>query len=250
MLESIFSADVIISFATLLVMEIVLGIDNIVFISIIVGKIPREQQEKARLIGISLALIIRILLLFGITLLIGLVQPLFTLMSHTVSGRDLILFAGGLFLIMKSTTEIHSKLEGGDEDKNQKQKGFMFTIIQIIILDIIFSIDSILTAVGLVQNIYVMIAAVVLAVIIMMLFAKPVSDFVHKHPTVKMLALSFLLMIGFLLVLESFHVEVPKGYVYFAMAFSFFVELLNLRMKKTRNPVKLNEPYEMPAIGN
>ncbi len=234
MLESLFSAAGLISLLTLTVMEIVLGIDNVIFISILTGRLPKEEQPKARTIGLGLALLMRIALLFAISSLMRLVKPLFTISQYEFSGRDLILFCGGLFLIYKSTTEIHAKIEGEGEAEGTKKKQLKFAtaIFQIVLLDIVFSFDSILTAVGLVDNILIMITAVVISLIIMMVFSGKVSDFVHKHPTVKMLALSFLLMIGFLLTAEAFHVHVPKGYVYFSMAFSFFVEMLNLRLRK------------------
>lgn len=234
MLEQLFTTAGLISLLTLVVMEIVLGIDNIIFISVLTGKLPKDDQSKARRIGLSLALIMRIALLFGITWIMSLKHPLITIRNFDLSGRDLILLLGGLFLMYKSTMEIHEKIEGGEhvEGSKAKQLKFRTVIFQIVILDIVFSFDSILTAVGLVDNLLTMILAVVISLVIMLLFSRHVSDFVNKHPTVKMLALSFLLMIGLLLVAEAFHVHVPKGYVYFAMAFSFFVEVLNLRLRK------------------
>ena len=233
-LALIFSVDGLIGLFTLIIMEIVLGIDNIIFISILAGKLPKNQQEKARRIGLLLALGIRIILLFSITWIVGLKEPFFTIMDHGFSGRDIVLLAGGLFLMAKSTTEIHGKVT--DEEDHTKKSRTKLTlnsaILQIIGLDIIFSFDSILTAVGLVDDVSIMIIAVVVSMIVMMVSARAVSDFVNNHPTIKMLALSFLLMIGFMLTIEAFHVEVPKGYIYFAMAFSLLVELLNMRVRK------------------
>ena len=224
----------IISLLTLIVMEIVLGIDNIIFISILAGKLPKNMQDKARKIGLSLALLMRIGLLFSITWIVGLEKDLFTIAGMGFSGRDIVLLAGGLFLIAKSTSEIHGKIEGEEVHKNPDLKKLTLNaaIIQIILLDIVFSFDSILTAIGLVKEIVTMILAVVISMIVMMAAAKSVSDFVNRHPTIKMLALAFLMMIGFMLVVEAFDVHVPKGYIYFAMAFSLVVELLNQRVRK------------------
>lgn len=226
--------DGLLGLITLIVMEIVLGIDNIIFISILAGKLPANQQEKARKIGLFLALLIRIGLLFSISWIIGLKEPLFYIMDHGYSGRDLVLLFGGLFLMAKSTTEIHGKIKGEEDHTNPNLKKLTLNaaIIQIIGLDVVFSFDSILTAVGLVNHILTMILAVIVSMLVMLAAAKSVSDFVNKHPTIKMLALSFLLMIGFMLTLEAFHQEVPKGYIYFAMAFSLIVELLNMRIRK------------------
>lgn len=230
-----------VSLLTLTFLEIVLGIDNIIFISILTGKLQHELQEKARLTGLSLALIFRIGLLLTISWIAGLVEPIITLFGQSFSGRDLILMAGGIFLLIKSTLEIHDKLEGDNIDLKDKGKAkFWNIIIQIIIIDLVFSLDSVITAVGLVNNLVIMIAAIVISMIVMIIFAKKVSDFIHKHPTIKMLALAFLLMIGLLLFVEGFHVEVPKGYVYFAMAFSFIVEMLNIRMRE-KNQKKLEK---------
>lgn len=240
MFMEIFTAAGIISLLTLILMEIVLGIDNIIFISIIAGKLPAEDQPKARRIGLSLALLIRIALLFSLSWIANLKSDLFTVLGHGFSGRDIVLFFGGLFLIAKSTTEIHHKIEGEEEGTAVKAAKLTLNmaVLQIIGLDIVFSFDSILTAVGLVSNLAIMIIAVIISMIVMLLSAASVSDFVNKHPTIKMLALSFLLMIGFMLVIESFDYEVPKGYIYFSMAFSLLVELLNMRMRKksTSNP--------------
>jgi predicted tellurium resistance membrane protein TerC len=218
----------------LIVMEIVLGIDNIIFISILAGKLPLEKQARARKIGLSLALLIRIGLLFSISWIVSLKADLFTVAGFGFSGRDIVLLLGGLFLIAKSTSEIHGKIEGEEDHTNPDLKRITMNaaITQIILLDIVFSFDSILTAVGLVDEVMTMIIAVIISMIVMLAAAKSVSDFVNKHPTIKMLALSFLLMIGFMLVVEAFDIHVPKGYIYFAMAFSLLVELLNLRMRK------------------
>jgi predicted tellurium resistance membrane protein TerC len=226
--------DGLIGLITLIVMEIVLGIDNIIFISILAGKLPANQQEKARKIGLFLALLIRIGLLFSISWIIGLKEPLFSIMDHGFSGRDLVLLFGGLFLMAKSTTEIHGKISGEEDHSNPNMKKLTLNaaILQIIGLDVVFSFDSILTAVGLVNHILTMVLAVIVSMIVMLAAAKSVSDFVNKNPTIKMLALSFLLMIGFMLTIEAFHQEVPKGYIYFAMAFSLIVELLNMRIRK------------------
>jgi predicted tellurium resistance membrane protein TerC len=233
-LALIFSVDGLIGLFTLIIMEIVLGIDNIIFISILAGKLPKNQQEKARRLGLLLALGIRIVLLFSISWIVGLKEPFFTIMDHGFSGRDIVLLIGGLFLMAKSTTEIHGKVKDEeDHTKNSLKKLTLnAAILQIIGLDIIFSFDSILTAVGLVDHVSIMIIAVIVSMMVMLAAAKAVSDFVNNHPTIKMLALSFLLMIGFMLTIEAFHIEVPKGYVYFAMAFSLLVELLNMRVRK------------------
>lgn len=236
--------QLLIAFFTLLALEIVLGIDNIIFISILASKLPAELQKKARLIGLGLAMITRILLLFSLSWVIQLTTPLFAIFGHNISGRDLILLIGGLFLLAKSTHEIHQKLEGEEGHSSARVKAsFTSIIIQILLLDIVFSLDSVITAVGMVENISVMVTAVVIAVIFMMLFAGAVSDFVDRHPTIKMLALSFLLLIGLTLVAEGWGQHIPKGYVYFAMAFSVFVEILNMKLRKRAAPVKLHEPY-------
>jgi len=244
-----------ISLLTLTVLEIVLGIDNIVFISILSGKLPANQQKKARQLGLGLAMITRVLLLLSLTWIMGLTSPLFNIGSWVginagewfeklaISGRDLILLTGGLFLIYKSTHEIHNKLEGEeDEEGKAKPHSFWGTIVQILLLDIVFSLDSVITAVGMAEHIEIMIAAVVIAVIIMMFSAGAISSFVNDHPTVKMLALSFLLLIGVSLLAEGLDQHIPKGYVYFAMAFSVLVEMLNLKMKKNnKKPIKLRK---------
>ncbi len=237
--------QIYISVVTLTLLEIVLGIDNIVFISILAGKLPKEQQHKARQLGLALALITRILLLLSLSWVMSLTNPLLTVFGHGLTGRDFILLFGGLFLIWKSTHEIHEKLEGADGEKSTMvAPKFTSVIIQILLLDIVFSLDSVITAVGMVKQVGVMITAVIVAVVFMLFFAKHISGFIEKHPTLKMLALSFLLLIGVLLVAESFHKEIPKGYVYFAMAFSVGVEALNIKMRsKKATKVELHQPY-------
>ena len=234
-----------IAFLTLSALEIVLGIDNVIFISILAGKLPKHQQDKARVIGLGLAMIMRILLLLTISWMAGLTKPLFTIFGHGLSGRDLILVVGGLFLVAKSTSEIHGKLEGEEgHGPGAAAASFAAVLIQIMLLDIVFSLDSVITAVGMVNNIPVMIAAVIIAVIFMMFFSGPISRFVDEHPTIKMLALSFLLLIGVTLIADGFGQHISKGYIYFAMGFSVFVEVLNLKLiKKAKNPVHLHQPY-------
>lgn len=230
--------------ATLTALEIVLGIDNIIFISILAGKLPKESQEKARLIGLGLAMFIRIALLFSLTWLMGLTSPLFSIFGNDISGRDLILISGGLFLLWKSTMEIHEKLEG-EEGHSSVKVGATFgaVIVQILLLDIVFSLDSIITALGMANQLAVMVAAVIIAVGFMMLFSGKISGFVEKHPTIKILALSFLLLIGVALIGDGLDMHIPKGYIYFAMAFSVMVEMINLRMARKTVPVKLHQPY-------
>ncbi|MHA6246435.1 TerC family protein [Pontibacter sp. CAU 1760] len=247
-MEIFANPDTWISLLTLTFMEVVLGIDNIVFISIIVGRLPQEQQGKGRTIGLSLALIFRVILLLFISWIVSASEPLFTINlpfteeDFGVSWRDIILFLGGLFLLAKSTTEIHNKLEGEEETHGGKVYASMSRVlVQIVLIDIVFSFDSILTAVGLAQEVLIMIIAVVLAMGIMLVFAKYVSDFVNEHPTVKMLALSFLILIGFMLVVESLHQHIPKGYIYFAMFFSLMVEMLNMKLRKKTTPVHLRQ---------
>ncbi len=234
-----------IAFATLTVLELVLGIDNIVFISILAGKLPPEQQPRARYIGLGLALIMRVILLFSLSWVIGLTAPLFTVFGQEISGRDIVLLVGGLFLIAKSTHEIHGSLEGEEGHKTAKvYASFAGVLVQIALLDIVFSLDSVITAVGMVDRIEIMIAAVVVSIVFMMAFAAPIGAFVQKHPTVKMLALSFLLLIGVTLIAEGFDQHIPKGYIYFAMAFSVLVEILNMRLRKTKDePVHLRDAY-------
>ena len=236
-----------IAFATLTALELVLGIDNIIFISILVDKLPKERREFARRLGLFMAMFMRIGLLLVLAWIVGLVKPLFSVLGQDISGRDLILILGGLFLVWKSTTEIHGSLEGeegGPEGKAVKAT-FAAVILQIMIIDLVFSLDSIITAVGMVDDVRVMIAAVIASVALMMLFAGPIGRFVSAHPTIKMLALSFLVVVGVVLIAEGFDHHVPKGYVYFAMAFSLGVEMLNIRMrKKAKTVVDLRSPYE------
>ena len=238
-----------IALATLLALEIVLGVDNIIFISILANKLPPDQRKRARTTGLGLALITRILLLLSLSWIIRLTAPLFTIIGQEISGRDLVLIAGGLFLIGKSTHEMHQKLEGEEGEASRKVSAtFAGVIAQILIIDIVFSLDSVITAVGMVNRIEIMIAAVILAMVVMMFAAGRISDFVEKHPTVKMLALAFLLLIGTTLIAEGFDQHIPKGYIYGAMAFSLFVESLNLKMRSKQKPVHLHEPYvEGPA---
>jgi predicted tellurium resistance membrane protein TerC len=239
-----------IAFLTLVALELVLGVDNVIFISILAGKLPQEQQGRARSTGIMMAVITRILLLLSLRWLIGLDEALFTVFNFDVSGRDLILFAGGLFLIGKSTHEIHDKLEGVEGEASAKVQGaFWSVIIQIMLLDIVFSLDSVITAVGMVDQLPIMIAAVVIAAVVMVFTSAPLAAFVERHPTVKMLALSFLLLIGFTLIVEGFHQHIAKGYIYFAMGFSVFVEILNLRLRQASvRPVNLRDPYKAAKV--
>jgi predicted tellurium resistance membrane protein TerC len=233
-----------IAFITLTVLELVLGIDNVIFISILSGKLPAEQQPRARFIGLSLALVMRVILLFSLSWVIGLTEPLFAVFGQGVSGRDLVLLIGGLFLIAKSTHEIHGSLEGEEGEASRKvYAGFTAVIIQIMLLDIVFSLDSVITAVGMVNNLWIMIAAVVISIIAMMLFAGKIGAFVQRHPTIKMLALAFLLLIGVTLIAEGMHQHISKGYIYFAMAFSVLVEFLNMRLRKKTKPIELHNPY-------
>jgi predicted tellurium resistance membrane protein TerC len=233
MFEWIFEPQAWVALLTLTALEIVLGIDNIIFISILVGRLPREQRRRGRLIGLSLAMLTRIALLLGLAWVIRLTQPLFTIFSEAISGRDIILIGGGLFLIAKSTLEIHSSFEAqGEHTPGGRGGTFLAIITQIALIDIIFSLDSVITAVGMADHVPVMVLAIVIAVGIMMLASGPISDFVDKHPTVKMLALSFLVLIGVALVTEGFDLHIPKGYIYFAMAFSVVVEMLNIRLRR------------------
>jgi len=230
---------------TLTVLEIVLGIDNIIFLSILVAKLPKHQQHAARVLGLGFAMATRIALLLSITWVMKLTTPLFELMQHVISGRDLILFFGGLFLIAKATVEIHSSLEGAEQQEIARAAAsFIGIVLQIGIIDIVFSLDSVITAVGLAQDVAVMVIAIVIAVIVMMFSAKAVGDFVDRHPTVKMLALSFLILIGVALVAESAGLHIPKGYIYFAMAFSVVVEMLNIQLRRRAEPVKLRRHME------
>jgi predicted tellurium resistance membrane protein TerC len=239
-----------IGFATLTLLEVVLGIDNIVFISILADKLPEAQRGRARVLGLALAMITRILLLFSLTWIIRLTAPLFVLLGQEISGRDLVLLLGGLFLLAKSTHEIHGSLEGPEGERSDRViPSFAGVLIQIMLLDIVFSLDSVITAVGMVDEIGVMIAAVVVAVGFMMVFSRPLSAFVNRHPTVKMLALSFLLMIGLALIAEGLDQHIPKGYIYFAMAFSLAVELLNLRARRAHaGVVRLRSTYSADPV--
>ena len=244
-MEWLTNPESLIALLTLTVLEIVLGIDNVIFISILAGKLPKEQQAKARRVGLGLAMFMRIGLLASLAWMVKLTAPLFTLLGQEISGRDLILLVGGLFLLFKSTREIHERLEGEEGHASARvAASFTSVIIQILLLDLVFSLDSVITAVGMANQLPVMIAAVVIAVAVMMIAAGPISNFVSAHPTVKILALSFLLLIGTSLIAEGLDFHIPKGYVYFAMGFSVFVEMLNLRMQKKRvKPVDLHEPY-------
>ncbi|HLV01496.1 MAG TPA: TerC family protein [Acidobacteriota bacterium] len=242
MFDFLFSAEIWIALITLTVLEVVLGIDNIIFISILSEKLEESHQKRARKIGLLVAMASRILLLLSITWLIGLTRPLFVVVGEELSGRDLILMVGGLFLLAKSTWEIHSKLEGTEVAAGTTAvASFGGVILQILALDVVFSIDSVITAVGMTDRLGVMVVAVVAAVLLMMVSMETISEFVEKHPTIKMLALSFLLLIGVSLIAESLDEHIPKGYLYFAMAFSVFVEMLNLRVRKTREPVQLKK---------
>lgn len=240
-MELFLQSETWIALLTLTFLEVVLGIDNIIFISILSNKLPEHQRKKARQGGIGLALVMRVAMLLGITWIVGLTQPLFEIAGHTVSGRDIVLFLGGLFLLVKSTLEIHHKVEGSTDlsggGAKEATRSFSQTIVQIALLDIVFSFDSILTAIGMTEKVILMIIAVVISLVIMLIFAGEVADFIEKHPTLQMLALSFLILIGFVLVTESFHVAIPKGYIYFAVFFSLSVEFLNIRTfrKKSGN---------------
>ncbi len=249
-MTQIFTIENAIALLTLTVLEIVLGIDNIVFISILSDKLPKEQQNRGRQIGLALALVTRILLLLSLSWIIRLEHPLFSVLSIAITGRDLILLAGGIFLIAKSTMEIHEKLEGKTEENSSASKktvSLASVVLQIGLLDIIFSLDSVITAVGMAKDILIMILAVIIAVMVMLFASESISKFVNGHPTIKILALSFLLLIGTSLLVEGLHQEIPKGYIYFAMAFSVFVEMLNLRVRGTTEPVELHQAYEVAA---
>ncbi len=245
-MEWLSDPSVWIAFLTLTLLELVLGIDNIVFISILSGKLPVEQQSRARYIGLALALIMRVLLLFSLTWVIGLTAPFFTVFGQEISGRDLVLLIGGMFLLGKSTHEIHGSLEGEEGHRSTKvYPSFISVLVQIALLDIVFSLDSVITAVGMVDQIEIMIAAVVVSIGFMMAFAGTIGSFVQKHPTIKMLALSFLILIGVTLIAEGLDQHIPKGYIYFAMAFSVMVEILNLRLRKAKtDPVRLHNAYD------
>jgi predicted tellurium resistance membrane protein TerC len=246
-MDWLFDAQAWAALVTLTVLEIVLGIDNIVFISILAGRLPAARQKRARRVGLALAMVSRIALLASIAWIVGLTRPLFALLGHDFSGRDLILLGGGLFLIWKATKELHERLEGeGEHRRGRAAASFGAVIAQILLVDVVFSLDSVITAVGMAEDLWVMITAIVIAMIIMMISVEPISDFVHRHPTVKVLALSFLLLIGVALIAEGFGRHIPKGYLYFAMGFSIFVEMINLRVRRGA-PVELREPYAPPG---
>jgi len=236
MFEWFFTPEAWVALGALIALEIVLGIDNIIFISILVGRLPENQRNKARNLGLGLAMLSRLALLFSLVWIMGLVEPLFSVLGNEISGRDIILVMGGLFLLAKSTHEIHVSLETNvDAAGINKISSFASILVQIAILDIVFSLDSVITAVGLVDHISIMVIAVVVSVAVMLVAAKPIGDFVDKNPTIKMLALSFLMLIGFTLMAEGFDVHVPKGYIYFAMAFSIAVEMLNIRVRSRKH---------------
>jgi predicted tellurium resistance membrane protein TerC len=245
MFEWIASPEAWVALATLTALEIVLGIDNIIFISILVGRLPESQRRFARNMGLGLAMLTRLALLFSLAWVMGLTEPLFSLLGYSVSGRDIILIGGGLFLIAKATHEIHNSLEGAEEGApNVSANSLAMVLAQIAILDIVFSLDSVITAVGLVSQVPIMATAIIIAVGVMLFAAKAIGDFVDDHPTIKILALSFLVIVGFTLMIEGFGVHVPKGYIYFAMAFSLGVELINIKMRKaTTKPVQLRKEF-------
>ena len=244
MFEWIASPEAWIALGTLAALEIVLGIDNIIFLSILVGRLPEKQRAFARRLGLGLAMFARLALLFSISWVMGLTETWFTVLGNDISGRDVILIGGGLFLLAKSTQEIHHSLEGADEEPGAPKvvaNSLMMVLIQIMILDIVFSLDSVITAVGLVNNVEIMAIAIIAAVAVMMFAAKPIGEFVDAHPTIKILALSFLILVGVTLMIEGFDVHVPKGYIYFAMAFSCCVEMINIRLRKKSKPVQLHK---------
>jgi len=244
MFEWISSPEAWIALTTLTALEIVLGIDNIIFISILVSRLPEHQREFGRRVGLALAMLTRLALLFSIAWVMGLKDTWFTVLEQDISGRDTILIIGGLFLLYKSTQEIHQSMEGIEEEASVPvAAGLASVLVQVAILDIVFSLDSVITAVGLVDHVSIMAIAIIIAVIIMLMAAKSIGDFVDRHPTIKILALSFLILVGVTLIVEGFDVHVPKGYIYFAMAFSITVEMLNIRMRKKAEPVKLHKQY-------
>ncbi len=250
MIELLSDPAVWISFLTLALLEIVLGIDNIIFLSILVAKLPRPLQQRGRILGLALAMLTRIALLFSITWMIRLTAPLFTVLGEEISGRDLILFVGGLFLLVKSVNEIHGALEGAEERTDHSvrlQSKITAVVLQIGLIDIVFSLDSVFTAIGLAQQVEIMVAAIVVAVLVMMFMARPINEFIERHPTIKMLALAFLILIGVALVGESLEFHIPKGYLYFAMAFSVGVEMINIRLRRRGMPVELHGPGMPPG---
>jgi len=237
-------SELIIALVTLTVLEVVLGVDNVIFISILSAKLPQSQQKRARRIGLLGAMLMRIALLFSITWIARLTEPLVSPFGHQLSGRDLILLLGGAFLIAKATYEIHERLEGETgHSSGRVAASFAAVITQVMLLDIVFSLDSVITAIGMANNLFVMVTAVILAVLLMLVAAEPISSFVEEHPTIKVLALSFLLLIGMSLVADGFGQHISKGYIYFAMGFSVFVEMINIRVRKKVKPVKLHQPY-------
>jgi predicted tellurium resistance membrane protein TerC len=243
-MTSLVSTDAIVALVTLTFLEIVLGVDNVIFISILSGKLPPAEQTRARRAGLLAAMLMRIVLLLSIVWIARLTTPLFSVVSRPISGRDLILIGGGLFLLAKATVEIHDRLEGEEGRGSARSAPSLAAVIaQIMVLDLIFSLDSVITAVGMADDVRVMLAAVILAVVVMMFAAEGISRFVHRHPTIKVLALSFLLLIGLSLVGDGLGMHIPKGYVYFAMGFSVFVEMINLRVRAAANPVTLHQPY-------
>jgi predicted tellurium resistance membrane protein TerC len=244
MVDAFFTSDGLIALVTLTFLEIVLGVDNVIFISILSGKLPPDQQPKARQVGLVAAMLMRILLLLSLAFIIRLTAPLFAVLGQEISGRDLVLIGGGLFLLAKATIEIHERLEGEEGHESARvPPSFGAVVFQIMLLDIVFSLDSVITAVGMADDLAIMVAAVIISVAVMMFSAAPISAFVNRHPTVKVLALSFLLLIGMSLVGEGLEMHIPKGYIYFAMGFSVFVEMINLRVRKSVSPVKLHQPY-------
>ncbi|MFQ5408539.1 MAG: TerC family protein [Anaerolineales bacterium] len=249
-MELLADPQVWIALVTLIALELVLGVDNVIFISILAGKLPVHQQARARSTGIALAVVTRILLLLSLSWIIGLTAPWFIVFGLDISGRDTILIVGGVFLLGKATHEIHQKLEGEAGHASARvQASFASVIIQVMLLDVVFSLDSVITAVGMVDQLEIMIAAVLIAAVVMIISSGPIAGFVDQHPTIKMLALSFLLLIGFTLIVEGLHQHIPKGYIYFAMGFSIFVELLNLRLRRRRAPVQLHEAYTPEGEG-
>lgn len=243
-MEELLTFQALVAFATLFSLELVLGIDNIIFISILTSRLPAHQQNRTRKTGIALAVILRIVLLFSLSWVIGLTAPLFTVFTEDISGRDLILLVGGAFLIAKSTHEIHAKLESGESEMESTVAATVGSVlIQILLLDVVFSLDSVITAIGMVDQIAIMVAAVLASALVMVLTAKTISDFVDRNPTIKILALSFLIMIGVSLIAEGLDHHIPKGYIYFSMAFSLFVEVLNIRFRKKREPLQLKRAW-------